>query len=421
MKSRDTSVLDNLMASSAPTRDQTDRLAGRRRFIKRLGQGALGVGGALQMSRSFATASADSSGQASHRPFHLPGRLGNPDLTMATDPRLDPRIAQAMAGMPPGGPAAMLPKVTLSSSYEECLRWVAAMEKLQGMQDSARLASMPSFADIASEKKTITGIDGNEIDLYVDRPRGSKGKLSCIVHIHGGGMAFTTAQAAAAIRWRKTLARQGLVVVGVEFRNAGGVLGNHPFPAGLNDCAAAVKWVHKSRSQLSVSSVVLAGESGGGNLAVATGIKANTENWGDAIDGVFAMAPMILGFYESVPPELLSWRENDGYQGTREFMRAMTRVYDPTDEHEHNPMAWPFHATQESLKGLPPHIITNYELDLIKDDGAVFARKLQATGVSAISRTIDGAPHVPEIAMPDVIPELTEETVRSLAGFANNV
>ena len=73
-----------------------------------------------------------------------------------------------------------------------------------------------------------------------------------------------------------------------------------------------------------------------------------------------------------------------GYQGTREIMRAMTRVYDPADEHEHNPMAWPFHAKQEALQGLPPHIIINYEMDLIRDEGAVFARNLQAAGVPAI-------------------------------------
>ena len=62
-------------------------------------------------------------------------------------------------------------------------------------------------------------------------------------------MAFTTSQAAGATRWRKTLARQGLVVIGVEFRNAGGELGDHPFPAGLNDCATAVQWVHKKQIQ----------------------------------------------------------------------------------------------------------------------------------------------------------------------------
>lgn len=57
-------------------------------------------------------------------------------------------------------------------------------------------------------------------------------------------------------------------------------------------------------------------------------------------------------------------------------------------------------------------------MDLIRDEGAVFARKLQALGVSAISKTIDGAPHVMEIAMPDLVPELVRDTVGSLTEFA---
>ena len=39
-------------------------------------------------------------------------------------------------------------------------------------------------------------------------------------------------------------------------------------------------------------------------MAVATAIKANIEGWVDAIDGVYAMAPMILGFYGGAPPRL---------------------------------------------------------------------------------------------------------------------
>jgi acetyl esterase/lipase len=315
----------------------------------------------------------------------------------------------------------MLPQVTLSSSYEECLQWVAAMEELLNVQNSAMLAAMPDFSDVATEKRTITGRDGHEIDLYIEKPKGADGILPCVVHIHGGGMAFTTTQAAGATRWRKTLAQQGLMVIAVEFRNSGGELGNHPFPAGLNDCAAAIQWVNKNRSGLNISSLVLAGESGGGNLAVAAAVKAYIEGWVDAIDGVCAMAPMILGFYQSVPAELLSWRENEGYQGTREMMRAMTRVYDPKNEYEKNPMAWPFHAKQDVLKGLPPHIIINYEMDLIRDDGAVFARNLQAAGVAAISRTVTGAPHVAEIAMPDLMPELVDDTIGSIVGFAEKL
>ena len=295
------------------------------------------------------------------------------------------------------------------------------MERTLMSQDSAALAAMPAFDDLAERKEAIPRDDGGEIDLYLDMPKDRGAKLPCVVHIHGGGMAFTTATRPAAVRWRKTLARQGMLVVGVEFRNAGGVLGNHPFPGGLNDCAQAVQWVHANRDSLGVSSVVVAGESGGGNLAVATAVKANLEGWVDAIDGVFAMAPMILGFYTSVPPELLSWRENQGYQGTYEMMRAMTKVYDPRDAHETDPMAWPFHATESDLKGMPPHIVTNYELDLIRDDGAVFARKLLEAGVPAVSRTIDGAVHVAEIAMPDLVPDLARDTVQSLVGFANSL
>ena len=409
-------------------RVKQERTAGgshpRRRFLKRLGQGALAAGAAMHIGRSAASPSKT---QNADIDLLLPGRIGNPQQTLMGDERLDPRIAKVMANMPAPGPNSGMPQISLTSSYEESLRWVSAMEGMLAAQDPAILASMPEFTDVVSRKETIQGVDANAIELYIEEPsdaraaQGSRGKRPCVVHIHGGGMCFTTASAASAVRWRKTLAQQGVMVVGVEFRNAGGVLGNHPFPAGLNDCASAVQWVHAHRVDLGVSSIVVAGESGGGNLAVALGIKANFEGWVEAIDGVFAIAPMIFGYYGSVPRELLSWRENEGYQGTLAMTRAMARVYDPKDRHELNPLAWPYHATTEQLQGLPPHIITNYELDLIRDDGAIFARKLQAAGVAAFSRTITGAIHVVELAMPDLVPELLDETVASLVGFADRL
>ena len=396
----------------------------RRRFLSRLGQGALTAGAAMHTGRSVASPSQTNNADTD---LSLPGRLGNPEQTLVGDERLDPRIAKVMSNMPAPSPDSGMPQISLSASYEESLRWVSAMENMLAGQDPAVLASMPEFTDVVSRYKTIQGVDANAIELHIEAPldaiaaQGSKVKRPCVVHIHGGGMCFTTASAPSAVRWRKTLAQQGAIVVGVEFRNAGGVLGNHPFPAGLNDCASAVQWVHAHRLDLGVSSIVVAGESGGGNLAVALGIKANLEGWVEAIDGVFAIAPMIFGYYGSVPRELLSWRENEGYQGTLAMTRAMARVYDPKDRHELNPLAWPYHATAEQLQGLPPHIITNYELDLIRDDGAIFARKLQAAGVAAFSRTITGAIHVVELAMPDLVPELLDETVASLVGFATRL
>jgi alpha/beta superfamily hydrolase len=92
-------------------------------------------------------------------------------------------------------------------------------------------------------------------------------------------------------RWRNELARKGLVVVEVEFRNGGGRLGNHPFLAGLNACASALRWMHANRPSLVVSSLVVSGESGGGNLSLATAIKAKYYGYLDWIQRYMPCAP----------------------------------------------------------------------------------------------------------------------------------
>jgi acetyl esterase/lipase len=58
---------------------------------------------------------------------------------------------------------------------------------------------------------------------------------------------------------------------------------------------------------------------------------------------------------------------------------------------------------------------------LIRDEGVVFAQRLRSAGVEATSKIINGAHHVPELAMPDVIPELTRDTLASIAAFARGV
>ena len=113
--------------------------------------------------------------------------------------------------------------------------------------------------------------------------RRAPGPRPCIVHLHGGGMVIGSAEEPLTVAWRKSFADRGLVVVGAQFRNGGGRLGNHPFPAGLNDCASAVRWVHANRERLGVSTIVVSGESGGGNLSLATALKANREGWIDCI------------------------------------------------------------------------------------------------------------------------------------------
>ena len=81
-------------------------------------------------------------------------------------------------------------------------------------------------------------------------------------------MAILSAAGPEFIQWRDSLADKGVVVMGVEFRNAGGRLGNHPFPAGLNDCVSAVRWVYANKARLGISTITISGESGGGNATL---------------------------------------------------------------------------------------------------------------------------------------------------------
>ena len=66
-------------------------------------------------------------------------------------------------------------------------------------------------------------------------------------------------------------------------------LGAHPYPAGLDDCAAAVQWVAANREQLGVSHLIVSGESGGGNLTLAVPHKAKRDGRLSEIAGVYAL------------------------------------------------------------------------------------------------------------------------------------
>ena len=350
---------------------------------------------------------------------NLPGRLGNPEATLATDRRADPRIIQVLEAT--GGFAPGLDPIEPDAPYEETLAYCAAFEEAAAQAHPQMLAMMPVLDNVARTTVTIKGVDANDITLYIHRPVASDGALPCIVHTHGGGMVMMAAEDPNFTRLRDSLANMGMVAIGVEFRNGGGRLGNHPFPAGLNDCASGVQWAHANRAELGISSIVVAGESGGGNLCIATALKAKQEGWLEQIDGVFAMCPYISGEYANPPAELLSLRENNGYMLDVEMMGALATVYDPTGAHATDPLAWPLHAQAGDLEGLPPHVISVNELDPLRDEGLAYFRKLAAAGVPAVGRTSHGTPHAGDQGFPDVVPEVYDDLIRAIYGFARSV
>jgi len=78
----------------------------------------------------------------------------------------------------------------------------------------------PGAGPVTTSNRTVTGVDGDDITLFVSRPADTAGPLPGVLHLHGGGMAIGSAADLAYIRLREHLAATGLVVVGVEFRNS---------------------------------------------------------------------------------------------------------------------------------------------------------------------------------------------------------
>ena len=358
---------------------------------------------------------------------NLPGKLGDANRTILNDPRTDPRIAATLEAV--GNLGAGIPMPSPDAGYEECLEYCAAFEASAAQAHPLVEAATPDYPTVNTRVVMITGVDGNELPLFIHEPvddsrepneKNNKPRR-CIFHTHGGGMAIMTAADPGFVRYRNDLAAAGLVVVGVEFRNAAASLGNHPFPAGLNDCATALKWTVENKQALNIDKIILSGESGGGNLAIANTLKAKQDGYLSDIDGVYAMCPYISGSYANPPVNLVSLRENDGYTLGCEVMVPLVKCYDPSGEAANNPLAWPYHAEGSDLEGLPPFVISVNELDPLRDEGLAFAQKLKAVNVSAVARTVNGTHHAGDLSLPDVVPDIYNETVRSLVGFANSL
>lgn len=347
----------------------------------------------------------------------LPGRLGNPSLALKDDPRADPRMLAAFAAFGMDGPLPPAP-VTKDSPIEAIIEFTNIAEAANAGVFDALMSGLPPVEGVTRRTEVIKGVDGNDIALYIHEPPPGPRPVPAIVHLHGGGMTMLKAADGSYVRWRDELAGTGMVVVGVEFRNAGGALGPYPFPAGLNDCAAGLRWTYAHRQELGISKIVVSGESGGGNLTVATALKARQEGWLNEIAGVYAQCPYISNAYGDPPPSLPSLVENDGFFLDVAMMAAIARAYDPSGTNTTNPLAWPYHATERDLAGLPPHVISVNQLDPLRDEGLAYFAKLLRAGVSAVSRTVNGTCHAGDCIFRATMPDVYFATIRDIRGFA---
>lgn len=352
------------------------------------------------------------------RAFNLPGRANGEERTLETDQRLDPRLVKIFAAL---GLSENQKSDDVLIPSEHIHHVLSEMEQVQAQMLNAMTEGEAKSDGIVRSEVNIKGEQGNDIKLFLHQPESQRGSAPCIYHMHGGGMAILRAEDSFNALLRDRIAELGFLVVGVEFRNSSGAFGPFPFPAGLNDCFAGLQWLSEKKSELKISKIILAGESGGANLALATCLKAKQDRALSMIDGVYVMCPFIFNASNEPAPQLMSKWENADYFLNAQIMSAIATAYDPKGEHSDNPLCWPYEASADDLASLPPHSISVNELDPLRDEGLQYYRNLMAAGVLARSRTINGTSHAADLMFPGVIPELFQATLNDMRNFANSL
>ena len=165
--------------------------------------------------------------------------------------------------------------------------------------------------------------------------------------------------------------------------------------------------------QIDTSRIIVSGESGGGNLTLATGLRLLREGSIGLIQGLYALCPYIAGIWplEENPSSI----ENNGILLDLHNNRG-AMAYGIEELERKNPLAWPGFATIDDVRGLPPTVISVNECDPLRDEGINFYRRLLGAGVRATCRQVMGTIHGTEI-FPMACPDISRETARSIADF----
>jgi acetyl esterase len=341
-----------------------------------------------------------------------------PDI--AHDERLDPRLRRLLEHFPTStlGDVADREELLAEANTPEAIAGREAFRVIQDLCDTEEAG--PSAGLSVTTTQFISEPDGNTVQLQVIRPD-SDIALPGVYYIHGGGMASMSCFDGMYRGWGKHIAANGVVVVMVDFRNCvspSSAPEVAPFPAGLHDCVSGLRWVAGHASELGIdpNRLVVAGESGGGNLTLATGLQLQRDGDLDLLKGLYALCPYIAGQWPA--PDCPSSVENEGIllhlHNNRGAMGYGIEAFN-----ERNPLAWPSFAGVEDVKGFPPTVINVNECDPLRDEGINFYRLLLKAGVPARCRQMMGTMHGTEI-FSIACPDITADTARDIAGFARS-
>lgn len=223
------------------------------------------------------------------------------------------------------------------------------------------------------------------VQVRIVRPVGVTSLLPAVIYIHGAGWVFGG--------WES---HDRLVLELVNQAQVAAVFVDYSlspearYPTAIEECYDVTNYVVENARALSldVSKLVVAGDSVGGNMTIATTLLAK-ERGGPHIDFQVLFYPVTNSNFD-----------NESYQKfaknhflTREAMIWFWNQYAPDESDRKKITASPLQASLDQLKGLPPALVFTAEHDVLRDEGEAYAHKLSLAGVNVTAVRCLGTIH----------------------------
>ncbi|MBA3944766.1 MAG: alpha/beta hydrolase [Herpetosiphonaceae bacterium] len=248
-------------------------------------------------------------------------------------------------------------------------------------------AGLPTFPDIDVTERHVPGPEGApEVSVLVYLPKSAPRPLPALLWIHGGGYIIGSAKQDD-IQVKNIVTAVGCAAVSVDYRLAP----ETPFPGPVEDCYAALKWLHAHAAELGVDAgrIAIGGASAGGGLAAGLGLLTRDR-------GEVPLAFQLL-IYPMLDDRTVSTSDPHPYAG--EFIWTADSNHFGwqalLDQAPGGPDISPYAAAAraEHLAGLPPTYLTVGALDLFLEEDLEYARRLMREGVPTELHVYPGAFH----------------------------
>lgn len=264
----------------------------------------------------------------------------------------------------------------LQAVYEEKLKHTRTFEQLVTNRQFTHFSQQP--LDIQGAK--VEEIFIEQLRVICIKPKQHVENVPCFIWFHGGGMVFGSPDDSISYLLDFVKSFQAVVLI-PQYRLAP----EYPYPAALEDGYQTLCWAFENAAKLHINrqQMIVSGGSAGGNLAIATALKARDEN-GPHITALLPLYPMLdwqsRPFHEAFTSEAL-WNHEKNRKAWQAYLQNCEDV--PS-------YASPFYA---DVRQLPPIYTFIGTLDLFYEEVCEWVEKLKTSGGVVMLDCYEGCYH----------------------------